>query len=250
VSDWLRAAIRTPADRRAAAGDVEQLLGARQPADHPRPDTPMDRLHRRLQAEVDEIRARKDLSDDGRRRQLAKVTDRAQREMRALSRQAAEDAERRKAELLATIFGTPSRDATAIVSYRDAMDRAGQLKTPEEATQLLAQARMVGDEPLGRAVAMRVLDQAMNRGLIGGQAWAELLNEWAATQPPHVDQALTELSALVDAPGGIARSLAYSLATPSELDGQDLVSLAVAADRHPDEDQLPETFVDRLYRRS
>jgi hypothetical protein len=107
MSEWIRAAVRTPSDRRSARDLGEQLLGARPPAAQPKPDTVMDKLRQRHQAEVDEIRGRRDLSDEGRRRQLAKVTNRARRQMQQLSRQAVEDAEQRKAELLARIFGNP-----------------------------------------------------------------------------------------------------------------------------------------------
>jgi hypothetical protein len=134
-----------------------------------------------------------------------------------------------------------------VIGYRDALDRASALTSPEQAAQLMTQARMVGDEPLGRAVAMQALDKAMSCGLVGGQAWAEIVNDWASTQPAHVDEALTELGSLHDAPAGIARSMAYSLATPSELDGRNITTLAAAADRHPGEDQPPQNWVDRMY---
>lgn len=77
-------------------------------------------------------------------------------------------------ELLRRLFASP-RDVTALISWRDALDRTERLSTPDEAAALLRRARMSGDELLVKAIGMRAADCAPT-----STAWAAVLDEWAA----------------------------------------------------------------------
>ncbi len=119
-----------------------------------------------------DLRARKDLSEEGRRRQIAKARTDADAAMREIAKADQADREKRYASLIRQIFQNPkSYDSTAVVSYRDAQDRAAALKNAEEATALLSRARFTGDRLLAQAVAMRALDGAM-RDTLGNTGWA------------------------------------------------------------------------------
>ena len=112
---------------------------------------------------------------------------------------AADEAARvqREEQLLRRLFGNASaRDAASTVSYRDAMDRAEGLATPDEAFELLARARRSGDDLLARAVGMRALDQARTALPARGVAWSAVLDRWAQDEPPDIDRILIELGAL------------------------------------------------------
>jgi hypothetical protein len=191
-----------------------------------------DSVRKRYAARVADLRARKDLSEDGRRRQIAKARTDADAAMRKIAKADQANRDKRHAELLARIFGNPRpQDSTSVVSYRDAQDRAAGLKTPEQAAALLSRARSTGDRLLAQAVAMRALDGAMGAKL--GTGWDAVLDDWAAEQPSGVDEALTELGQLhreQSTRGKFAKNLYYALPAASELRGQNIQRLAAEAD--------------------
>jgi hypothetical protein len=197
--------------------------------------TEAEKIQDRLRARVADIRARKDLSEDGRQRQLAKAKTDADTEMRKV--RAADEAARvqREEQLLRRLFGNASaRDAASTVSYRDAMDRAEGLATPDEAFELLARARRSGDDLLARAVGMRALDQARTALPARGVAWSAVLDRWAQDEPPDIDRILIELGALHRAsssPSRLVASVAHTVPTPPELRGQNIPALARQADK-------------------
>ncbi len=201
-------------------------------------DSPADKIRGRLTAELADIRSRKDLSEDGRRRQLARVRTRAEKEMRELARAEETTRETRRRELIKQLFENPTAyDTSSTISYRDARTRAANLKKPDEAAQLLAEATMAGDRPLARAAAMRALDGAMGDPTRSDQ-WAAVVNEWAKSQPASVDEALTELSELQNQARGTSRvtaSMQYSLPPVPELAGHNTTRLAEEADQNPGE---------------
>jgi hypothetical protein len=190
-------------------------------------------IRKRYIDRVADLRARKDLSEEGRRRQIAKARTDADAAMREIAKADQADREKRHAELLARIFGNPRpQDSTSVVSYRDAQDRAAGLKTPEQAAALLSRARSTGDRLLAQAVAMRALDGAM-RDTLGNTGWPAVLDDWATEQPSGVDEALTELSQLhreQSTRGKFARNLHYALPAVSELRGHNTERLAAEAD--------------------
>jgi len=197
--------------------------------------TEAEKIQDRLRGRVDDIRTRQDLSNDGRQRQLAKAHTEAAAEMHKV--RAADETARaqREEKLLRTLFGNAAaRDATSVVSFRDAQDRAERLVKPDEAAELLARARRSGDTLLAKAIGMKALNEARAALPGAGDQWVTVLNQWAQDEPPAVDEALTELGQMHHAntgPRQIGRSLRYSVPTPAELRGSNIALLARQADK-------------------
>ena len=192
-------------------------------------------IQNRLRDRVADVRSRKDLSGEGRRRQIAKAKDEADKAMRKLRVENEAARQQREETLLRRLFGnTAARDATSVVSFRDAQDRAERLVKPDEAAELLARARRSGDNLLARAVGMRALDQARSALPGASVEWATVLDRWAQDEPPAVDEALTELGAIHQAnssPNRAMESTTYTIATPAELRGHNVTLLARQADK-------------------
>jgi hypothetical protein len=198
-----------------------------------------EKIRERLTAELADIRSRKDLSEDGRRRQLARVKARADQEVRDLARANREALETRKQELVADLVANPTaHNSESNMSYRAARAQAATLRTPGEAAALLREARMARDGHLERAVAMWALDRAMGEPAGSGK-WAGVVNEWSQHQPSKVDEALTELSEIQhqtrDTTSRIASGMRYALPPIPELAGQNVARLAQEADENPGE---------------
>jgi hypothetical protein len=184
--------------------------------------TPADRIRADLTAEVAAIRARTDLTVDGRRQHLTDARDRAQLKMRDLARAGREARETEKQEIISRLVANPTaHDSASNHSYRAARAQAAALKTPDEAAKLLAEARMARDGHLERAVAMACLDRAMGNPAESDK-WSVTLNEWAQHQSPSVDEALTRLSEIQSEASVSARvstGIRYALPPVQELAG-------------------------------
>lgn len=180
--------------------------------------------------EMTAVRDSRDLSDQGRQRQLARITQRRNDQLRALRVTEQRDLEDRRETLVRQLFRNPTpRDAASVVSYRDAQDRAAAV-TGEKAVELYRRAVRTGDELLARALAVR----AAERGSFGGSGWSEVLDHWAGHEPGARD-VLDELGqiAAADSPRGrFARSFATTGGgAPHELRGvPDVTRLAAQAD--------------------
>jgi hypothetical protein len=187
------------------------------------------------------IANRRDLSDDGRKRQLAKIHADAKTAMRKIREEAAADADNRRNQILRELFGDPeSYDSGSVMAYRDALDRAEQVKSAQEAQQLLQRARTTGDTKLARAVAAKALNQAMSP--TAGDGWVQVVNDWGG-ESQHRDKLLTELSGLEQDTRATSSEnmLRWSIPRPSGLTNADNVDkLAGDADRTPGEDQAPD----------
>ncbi len=86
-------------------------------------------------------------------------------------------------ELLRRLFDAPApHDAAAIISYRDAADRAERLTDPDEAIELLRRARMTGDDLLAKAIAVRAAGRAAL-----SVAWGAVIYEWADGELARID---------------------------------------------------------------
>lgn len=200
-----------------------------QPSDEAR------KIQNRLANRVADLRRRRDISNEGRRRQIAKAKDEADNAMRKHRTENEAARQRREETLLRRLFGNATAsDATAVVSFRDAQDRAERLTKPDEAAELLARARRSGDNLLAKAVGMRALDQARSALPGASDQWATVLDRWAQDEPPAVDEALTELGAMHRAnssPNRAMESATYTIATPAELRGHNVALLARQADK-------------------
>jgi len=162
------------------------------------------------------FRGRGDLSTAGILTGIGGIYLKAQSAMASLQIKAGEDRVAQTARLTAVAFGiddiagtNPLDRASAAMSYRDALDRAGALDDPSDALLLLQRASDTGDELLARAIAQ----QAWSQGL----GWDEPLNVYVATRP-NVAQALADLRAMAG-PVGAQDLFAFVLNRPAELAG-------------------------------
>jgi hypothetical protein len=200
-------------------------------------------IKERLASRVKDIEGRRDLSGEGKKRQLSKVAHEASESLRKLQRQANEATEQRRARIMRELFGNPaSNDSTSVVSYRDALDRAERVKSADEAARLLERARTIGDAALARAVAAKALDRAIADPTGAGERWAAIANTWGAEDPER-DALLTELGQLHSSTGPSARiteSMEFSAPRPSGLSAvDDIEKLAGEADKNPTENEPP-----------
>jgi hypothetical protein len=198
-----------------------------------RQQTPADKIRAVLTAKTAEIRSRRDLSDEGRARQLAKAYAKARDEMTKLKRQDAANRDKRRSDLQQRLFGNPrSWDSAATISYRDAQDRAGKLKDPHEAASLLERAVMTGDDALGRAIAMRAIGRMTRKNL--GDGWAQVADRWVKEQDPTTAEHVHELANIehdsTDVKARFALGMSYTLPAPNEISGKNIDGLAAKAD--------------------
>ena len=203
-----------------------------------RQQTPQDKIRASFAAKSKAIKERPDLNDEGRALQLGRAYARSRDEMTKQKRADIERTERRRADLQQRLFGNPRNwDSTATISYRDALDRADRLKTPDEAAALLERAAMSGDEILGRAVAMKAMGRVGPAGM-GNHGWAQVVDRWVEGQPPETATNIQELADIVDASNStqarFAANMSYTLPRPSELNGRDIDRLALEADGLPE----------------
>lgn len=143
-----------------------------------------EEVARRHEGDIYQIRRDASRTERWKKIELAKVA----REMRAERQRlmAERDRESRGAQvrLENTLFGSGSKadDASAVISRRDAGDRAAQLDDEEAARRLLARAERTGDEPLARAIAERAFERR----------WVNVTNEFLERRP-ELDAPMNEL---------------------------------------------------------
>jgi hypothetical protein len=205
-----------------------------------------EQIRQRYNRQVEEIRARRDLSDDGRKRQLAAAKVTADAQFRTIRERDAADLDIRRTGLVHRLFGRTSTNGADALSVRDALTRASAAKTPSDAENLLRMARLSGDDVLGRAVAAHAYDRV--RSSLGGsrQHWGQILSEWAGGDGPTADSVgeLLAIDGVGDRGSQIATAqvmdrLFGSAVRPRELDGANIGQLAREADADPGRDDPP-----------
>lgn len=213
-------------------------------------ETEADRVRRAYNERIADIRSRNDLSDDGRRRQLAAAKVETDQKMRLLRERQEQAVTERRNTLVRQLFGRPGTvDGAAALSVRDALTRVEQIHKPEDAESLLRLARTSGDPVLAQALAARSYELIRNATMTpaGRERWGQVLAEWADGDP-DTDQALAELLDI----DHIGRSRSQTLTsmmidrmrtsahTPTELARANVTELARQADARPDEDEAPD----------
>lgn len=98
-----------------------------------RQQTEADKIRAAYATKAAEIKSRRDLNDEGRTLRLARALSQAHEEMTKVRRKDTERIDKRRADLQQRLFGnSKSWDLTTVISFRDALDRADRLKTPDE----------------------------------------------------------------------------------------------------------------------
>jgi hypothetical protein len=198
-----------------------------------------DQIRRQHNARLEALRSRKDLSDEGRDRQIAKLKVETRDARRRLTKAKTDAIEQRKRRVEHQVFGTTGTLPSQITAQRNAMDRAAKIKTAAEADHELELARFTGDHGLAKAIAMRTYyDFVTGADPTFASEWINVLNKWAQDEPPSIDEALTELSGIhreQSTFARLARGMQAYVGDPVELRGKNVDRLAAEADGHPDE---------------
>lgn len=182
------------------------------------------RAQKAYNQELEAIRANGDLSEQGRRRLQAKVYAETKRKVDAMRTEEEQRLGRLQKDLERSLFSVADQRDTvsAAVSYRDAQERAAQLRTAEEAQSLMRRALNSGDELLARAVMAR--------------AWTHPSDSWSPVVAAYFDEhpeklpAAQQLGEMLDAQGGRAGAITdeihLSITPPAGMRSHDAAELA------------------------
>ena len=156
----------------------------------------------RVAAQIEAVRANRDLTDLGRSRQIAELSAGLKDELARLKTQEQNrlQAEHDKLERQAFSGAVARRNSSPsdLISLRDAADRAAQAKKPDEAAALLDRAHDSGDESLAAAVARHALRRGLDSQLPGSQtAWEDIVTRYAH-HPSRADRVLPVLYRMAD----------------------------------------------------
>lgn len=187
----------------------------------------IDGIRNLYKDELSEIRKDPTLSEDGRRARIARSYVDATERMNRLRGEldTAVNAERNRLEKRA--FGPGTVDPLERLQHRDAMERANRLGNQEEAIALLNQARISGDDALGRAVMYKA----------NAKHWSEAINTWEAASPGTVDL----LNQMHDLPDQHLNNVAaFALGSPSEFASYDSHGIKRFAEMAGPNKQVPD----------
>jgi hypothetical protein len=156
------------------------------------------------------IRNDTELSDEGKRRRIARAWLDTSDKLRRLRDDHTSADEQRRAALEKRVFGTGG-DPGAAVAYRDAVGRAEAVTSEKEATRLLERANRIGDTQLARAVALI----ASERSYLN--VWVDYRDSLGATDARAFTE-LTELNRRAnDRTEKFADDMVFSIRKPQEL---------------------------------
>jgi hypothetical protein len=165
------------------------------------------------------------LSAEGKTAEIGRLVATERRRRAGIVQAATERATTRRADLERKLFRLPSgADATATVSYRDALDRAEQVDDPAELARLIDRAVVTGDQALGRAAMARAYSRYNTTRRSDpdvANAWRNAAASYIKAAPGHERDALAELDALdragADPHAPMRTSIAASVQAPPEL---------------------------------
>jgi hypothetical protein len=157
--------------------------------------------------QINTIRDNRNYSERGRAREMAKTLLAHRKKADALRANFDANNETVRVKLGARLFGLPAgADATTVLVYRDAEDRAAKITSQENAAAMLTRALERGDTLLARAVA----------GHAYSKHWGDVTETWA-----EKTGLADALDALDEIPSGrmlnIAEAVVFSVSSPPEL---------------------------------
>jgi hypothetical protein len=168
-------------------------------------------IQRNLDAAVAAIRDNKNLSETGRRTEIAKATLAARKQAEALKTETRAARESRRAELERRVFGIAGTPSPAeLMVMRDSRDRAAGLNSAEEAGLTLKLAAQAGDSFMSKAVAQ----------VAAAKGWGDVLSTFTATAAYDTKAALEELADIPTGRGtALADTAAFKIRDPREFLG-------------------------------
>ncbi|MHA7261905.1 hypothetical protein ACX80W_01745 [Arthrobacter sp. TMN-37] len=174
------------------------------------------KLRGEYQQWVENIRADRTLSPEGKAQQIARHYLELKPQLERLQAEQNAAQETRLKNLRRELFGMPgTADSHTAIAYRDAMDRAARITDEDEAARLLGMAEMSGDTWLAKAIAAR--------GFQDG--WNGVVNAYADQYPASTSkfQELADLEASGGSSASMARllgeAMTYNVDKPHELIG-------------------------------
>lgn len=179
--------------------------------------TEAEQIRAQQRARIEEIRANRNLSPEGKRAAIARVHLESKNEVTRLEKQEATNRTSRIADIRKQVFGLGAgTSAQDIISYRDAQDRVAGLNHDDEAKalELYDRAELSGDTVLTAAL--------VNRAMEAG--WVGLANTYIDANP-YKGNLVEELWDLKQADpsmtsnpqDAIVNSLAFHIEKPREL---------------------------------
>lgn len=163
---------------------------------------------------IDQIRADKRLTPEGKRQQIAAEFLRASRGVTAIKEGIAATKTQRISSLRRDLFGATAGDAHSAISYRDAQDRVGALQYDEQdkAVKLLDQAELSGDDVMVKAVIQRSLELT----------WDRVANSYIEKHPYYGEKLeelweLQEPDGILSGPDGMDNGFLLHVSKPNEL---------------------------------
>lgn len=168
---------------------------------------------------VTETREDLTLSPLGRRQRLEALYNAARDEVDQLRGTLDRDSNGDRRDLERRLFGLPrNADAVDVVSFRDANDRAAQVRRPEGLGELMERAAGTGDDMLLRAGFARAWQES--RKPLSSDLWSGLVAEYADLNPGVRGdlEALERLTSSRSATAMVMERMAMSVSRPRELD--------------------------------
>lgn len=154
--------------------------------------------------EIAAINSDGSLSDVGKSANLGEAYTDVKSKLDGLRAQEHEAVKTKRTELEKDVFGLYSTDSTAIISYRDARDRARRLEDSNEAESLMQSAELSADD----ALASAILAEALDRG------WSRIISTYKENHPSKVEK-LKDLSTLAKYQGNsFTNNVAYMVMQP------------------------------------
>jgi hypothetical protein len=159
----------------------------------------IDRLRLEYQERVNAIRADKRYTPEGKRAAIAREYMRVDAGVRRIVEAAQKRRDDRIRTLQQRLFSAPGgNDPAAVLSFRDAMDRAERVRDATEAAALLDRAVRTNDVALQRAVLDRAFRAAQSDPFGHRGPWVGLLDRYREMVPSMGDD-IAELAELTGA---------------------------------------------------
>ena len=161
--------------------------------------------------DINYIRDNKNLTPEGKTKQIAATYLQYKQQVTALEAEDRATRARKADSLRRSLFGlTGSSDANATISYRDAQDRVSAIQDENQALELLDRADLSNDEILTKAIV----------GKAAEAGWGNLVNTYTAKHP-YYGAKLQELASLHNDENSIEGvmnlAMSYSLSAPAEI---------------------------------
>ncbi|MFD8563899.1 hypothetical protein ACFV1N_42080 [Streptosporangium canum] len=190
---------------------------------------------RAYNAQVNDIRNNPHLSERGKREQIKDLYDTHKAAVDTMRAQADKTQQTTAADLERRLFGmTAGNDPSAVISFRDAVDRVASIKSPSELGELMERAHRTGDTGLLRAGFGHAWRKS--RDPLGSDDWSALVSEYVEHNPDAGDD-LTRLQQMTSSRGKTAElveRMATSLPRPKELDARNQPSDELPEDNRPE----------------